>query len=1819
MITQEIDQYETNLEKYLQNINDEVEKCVLSFENRDFAFFKGSLPNINTLLEYRQERESFLSNIEENSIVPKPDMYYEKIINDILSFDQVLSSGNSFLAGFYTKEISRIERIRKNVLQYSQCNPSIITEKGFFPYIESLTKLHSEFSKSLFRISSTNNVSNDPDDLSYVIGSLVVDRKKCQYIDSIIIMSKRIAYSRRKDIIIESLERAESDLISSGLNKPPKVPYCLSESSQIDDSLTNLANFFGIFSDINENDGQSFIFSCERVFTQFWEKIHTDEKVLESVSEPKGKLNENPNVVADEILLSQVPIDERFKASWNLITKDNLEHVLFHVKDQMANYDQNVNGSKYYYGGLLRRREPLSKDKIGIWFKLRLLKARYIYKLILSYFNYFEAIKQNLTGLKYSLNSNHKNYGFLEVFNKNQDIMFSTSISHANNIQNFILTIASHYTSIAEAKNIEARESREKIIDCSQIIEDLLVLEHRFLIEKCKVIESLYEIAINTGDKTCFRIINEIVDQRPLIRINLFNSYDAPYNLAIDSMKFKADLYRLILNNCILHEKHVQSCLPESISLFERSFDTSDIFIRGMFPSSLPVSPFDFFASISKIPCLDTIFHAIASEFCECIDLNSYRFFEYIEFFIMKTLLGEIKRVSQNGGFPYSIASYPFYCDISASPYSLLSSPYLTEINQVFNLIDSIPKSRRYRFSNNYLYILRVCWELQDLILDSDILQSVYLDQGSISGVADPRIYLSPFREMARSDMIDMNDALSSGKILHFALIDYDQAEFDFSNPTSLKKFISSSDFSFIQRLFHFQKMHVFIMETAVRYNQLFLDNEIIMEHFGFTDSDSVDVFLTQAANEDSSGASTFVRSFLSSTLFLDSQYLIENNKKAHSKREWCFLNIKSTKLQTRLVLNAQVKQKTLSEIDLYQNYVRDIVEAFSASSYRVEMSYICRFERHLLLMNTFSDAFIVDSTKITLVNEAGRVQNHFVVPSWIDVLSLVRTAPIPRQAAILKTVLSHVCYLCQILYLIRFECGINQSKDVSLLSLLKGSFKMETSVPQKLLNELGRLPGGNEFDVCSKYLEDKFSFLLKRMELAVLSSYEYSFVSITGIDSSLRSYMLSFYGLIKNPPCSYSGFINIERYVPLWNQMFMCNTCEQNRSETIRQLAIVDQRVENSLSLRRIHSILESYQALTDSIDFMSLALKHIRIKFAYMCLLDGKPYRTLNNPFSEVRDESFSYGITSWNGGIVPKSSKSLIPKEDTPISHNYETIPEDKILNSQIETAKYECNRIILHHQVDITKHISESIHGMLSHGVKSHGEIKKPNIDSLIYGDKPSNVDVFFYNQNDYSIYFVIEMVSKFLNQFIIDGVITDETLTNFSYVLSELLNIYEKDSISQSHLTWSKIIGFWMNLIRNNHNNDSVLDFFGETIKKRYDNQLLYELPRRLSDKYLIIKSLEALTEQRKKDIVFEDTISESQIHNEFSLLINDLNKQKRVFVSKYVLTRKSVFDSVLQKILRAKKVKLEPSSASFCHSEETRQDRTSEMNDEISAFKNDIRKMRIIRCMSNIATRRFFTKRMQSYEIDRKFESSRLWESKHDFEVLQSSMQAQLQNAYRSLTDAEINIEKTKHLIESEKKSTIQLVHWKAMNSKRETQLEKEIKALENIENTNIGELLEKIERSTSILNRLTEETSFIDEVAERTIKTPMKEAENIRNRITSSRLQRQSVLRSHTASRAESGMEISSSLINSYIEENEQIKSRNLSLKQEIRSLEIAQGALPRDVITVMSDVTSSPRMNQTFKSSNRSKSRQITKPNTSNTPRRADIIKTGSRLGFL
>ena len=142
------------------------------------------------------------------------------------------------------------------------------------------------------------------------------------------------------------------------------------------------------------------------------------------------------------------------------------------------------------------------------------------------------------------------------------------------------------------------------------------------------------------------------------------------------------------------------------------------------------------------------------------------------------------------------------------------------------------------------------------------------------------------------------------------------------------------------------------------------------------------------------------------------------------------------------------------------------MVDAFSAFSYRLEIANVCRLERQVLLMNSFADAFIIESTNVVLVNEAGRVQNHFVVPSWADTLFLVRTAPLPRQAAIFKVVLEHVTSLYQILHLIRFEASLTQKISRVSLTLWDNEFHLETSILQKLLNELTRLPSGNEFDV---------------------------------------------------------------------------------------------------------------------------------------------------------------------------------------------------------------------------------------------------------------------------------------------------------------------------------------------------------------------------------------------------------------------------------------------------------------------------------------------------------------------------------------------------------------------------------------------------------------------------------------------------------------------------------------------------------------------------------------------------------------------------------
>lgn len=251
--------------------------------------------------------------------------------------------------------------------------------------------------------------------------------------------------------------------------------------------------------------------------------------------------------------------------------------------------------------------------------------------------------------------------------------------------------------------------------------------------------------------------------------------------------------------------------------------------------------------------------------------------------------------------------------------------------------------------------------------------------------------------------------------------------------------------------------------------------------------------------------------------------------------------------------------------------------------------------------------------------------------------------------------------------------------------------------------------------------------------------------------------------------------------------------------------------------------------------------------------------------------------------------------------------------------------------------------------------------------------------------------------------------------------------------------------------------------------------------------------------------------------------------------------------------------------------------------------------------MSNIATKRFFIKRIQTNELDSKYESAKLWESRREFEISEKATLSDLKASYQKLADSEIEIERTRQMLDNEKQNTIQLVHWKATNQKREVELEDQLKKFEGVDDINVGDLVKKVNKAKETLEKLKKDTENLDIIHERDIKRPMTTIERTRKKITNTIIERTNFLQPRTAQTRQTSFSssyktrtpTSSSILSgtgvdiivSATEENAALQARNESLKKQIEELEIAKRSLPKEVIDAIEDIKPSPRVTNTKK----------------------------------
>lgn len=168
------------------------------------------------------------------------------------------------------------------------------------------------------------------------------------------------------------------------------------------------------------------------------------------------------------------------------------------------------------------------------------------------------------------------------------------------------------------------------------------------------------------------------------------------------------------------------------------------------------------------------------------------------------------------------------------------------------------------------------------------------------------------------------------------------------------------------------------------------------------------------------------------------------------------------------------------------------------------------------------------------------------------------------------------------------------------------------------------------------------------------------------------------------------------------------------------------------------------------------------------------------------------------------------------------------------------------------------------------------------------------------------------------------------------------------------------------------------------------------------------------------------------------------------------------------------------------------QDKIEQTKIDNEKLRADILRERVARCLIGVGIRKLYTSSIRKASEEKKDMSIALWRGRraHEDEVL--DLTTELSQCYKSLTEAETQIEKISTEIEGGKIVTSKLQHWKDFTSRKAQQIELQIDSFENTGNINIDKLLKELEEKHTELDALNEEADDFESQFTSDVREPM-------------------------------------------------------------------------------------------------------------------------------
>lgn len=1802
---------EAGLELLVKTLRGLVESKIKGLSPAEISLISDRIPSYKSILEFRAVRDKFVSTFNDPCQIPQPISYSEELMSNTKAVFDLPKDLLEHFDTYFSSEIERVKRVRAVV--EDRCSmPELCTkmQMPFSVYNESVARHLLFCSEGLNKLESQKPEALTEHDLLRELNLAFYGRRRNALLKAITARIRRFPLTNREGIFTKMFEEAQNGLKHD--YESPEVPLMLKRETELNDELRTLASRFSIPADLDSNDGQQFLYHTNKIFESMNRELDFFDLPKRKVDLPDCAGEWGLPELTQEKMLKQVQPDIKISSIFHEILTSTTEELSERIAERAKSYNVLVGNEMRTMGlGNSKGSKPiLPNHKLLAWMKLRFVSMKFLVCAVLTNLNYFEYIRSKLKSKvstvmrsnAFKCRNSPKFRELLEIYDDKGSFLFESAVEKYHAIIDEIIALASYYITKFEAQTEERRDGSFSVVDRSAMVLFFLRNEWKFLNAKRQLIQPLLEVLEHGYNEKLVEIIHSLIIERPRYNMPIYKSYASSYDMAIRLMKKKAQIIRSIVNMQIAHERQVASAIGDHVHLFERPslVPCGDVTYRS-FDESVPISPFEVYESLWKVVDIVLLVPRVSQEMSESVNVRSVRYGNYMELAVWKETEDIMKTLVREGVFPLERAASRFHCRITSSIAGLFNSPFVNTIEAIQALIARMLENRRVRFMNSMRRFMYLTWKLQSLVIKTNLFQETYSRQCELLGISERNILMTPFNESATKELIDMHIARVPEDLMDFAVTEFEKVPLDFCSESSIKDVILAADFTGLKRMIQFQKLQNTLLEIGIRFNVFILDSNFLCDYFEL--GKDVSPFLTGVdVADEASKLEQFFKQYVAMKLFYQSTTIFRDNQLALQDKQQLSMSIREIKSMTRTILSAHVKQKKLSEQQMVDLYLSEMLDAFTPYVYRIEIARICMLERQTLMTNSFVDTFALGPDPTTgLLNDSGTFEKFFYVPTWLEVFLMIRSAPHARQETVLKSTLQFVQSRFRILNLARHESSISQKIPQVFESIYNENFRLETPVFQELYHELGRLPNSAEAEFATTHILEKEKFLFQRFEYTILMAFEAFLVSSTSgesadvADPEFGDHMRRLWLLMHEPLPKSKGLILRAHYAPIWEEQFIYRCQEFDRSELVTRLSATDSFLEESLSYGGSSDPnKEDAGFLLKALDFLSLSISQFHIKIAYFLLLSGQDRANIDirSTIRSITTDVYARGLSAWDKTVINLANEALVPKEEFP-SRVTEATPEPILQQAIFDVTKRQIDALLLSAQINemqaLVDEFSKAMEDVPSQSksitASKYSAMDFPETLELLSGSPVPESKPFvhepgtpyqapsyilnnqFYSELGYFHAKFIEEVNNSVDQCIVnkenEAVFLDAiAVENQCLKLSHALEQFTKDSFDSTTLTWKRYLATLQSKVEEKEEDNEVVSMMGRIATERFQRQTSCEVGTKFSQKFLKLNMIRYRLQVLADLCERVDQGIEMELRQYYEKILSDLKECQEATKREKASIEKQVFDIIIQKINTAKGVQLKVSEGGGTTTIGSSVDENvfDKIRGECEDIRKEIVKHRIIRCLAQRAVTLIFSKKIARVEQERKLANVALWTEKQKSRMEQESMERDLHEAHVKLSDSRGEIGQLKAMLDNERMSNVQLIHWKAKHSKVVEELQQQIAACGNVGDFNIDQLVKQLNAAHTELDELREVGEKLEAETEEFVRKPMRTAENVRKEIQQARMTgalTREMVEAETMLQAKTSKE---TFLQTLIEENRQIKENNEATRAKIEELELAK-----------------------------------------------------------